>query len=177
MFLDRIVESWLPAEGPARVRALFYLAQLGVAGLFVAGLLWLRNRERPSGFRLREADRFRGSRFPSPDRESPVPGGKGRGKGKDDELASARMARTQGPLRLPGFRMDGAPHEILGVSPGASEGEIRRAHRELMKRFHPDQVGRPGSREWTDAQKIAERINSARDSLLAAIKSRSRSER
>ena len=27
-----------------------------------------------------------------------------------------------------------------------------------MKRYHPDLVGPPGSREWKDAQKIAEEI-------------------
>jgi hypothetical protein len=35
-----------------------------------------------------------------------------------------------------------------------------------MKRYHPDVVGRPGTREWKDAQKIAESLTAARDSLL-----------
>lgn len=175
MFLDQIIENWLPAEGPARVRALVYLAQLGVAGAFVAALLWVRNQDKPSGFRLREADRLKMRPVAPPQPGAPALGGPGVGRkasAKEDELASARMKKPRRPLLLPGFSMDGAPHEILGVGLQASEAEIRRAYRELMKRFHPDQVGRPGSREWNDAQKIAERINNAKDSLLAARKSR-----
>jgi hypothetical protein len=34
-----------------------------------------------------------------------------------------------------------------------------------MKRYHPDLVGRPGSREWKDAQRIAEAINRAKEEL------------
>ncbi len=38
---------------------------------------------------------------------------------------------------------DRDPHHVLGVAPGASEGEIKRAYRALVKRHHPD--GRQGS--------------------------------
>ncbi len=69
-------------------------------------------------------------------------------------------------MRLTGIRIDGAPHEILGVSPQASPEEIQSAYRSLMKRYHPDRVGRPGSREWNDAQQIAEAINRAKELLL-----------
>lgn len=49
------------------------------------------------------------------------------------------------------------PWEILGINPGATEGEIIAAYRRQAMRAHPDRGG-------TDAQ-MAE-INSARDSLL-----------
>lgn len=31
------------------------------------------------------------------------------------------------------------PYEVLGVKPGASQDEIKRAYKELVKKYHPDQ--------------------------------------
>ncbi len=86
----------------------------------------------------------------------------------EDRLAHAKMKRQDPvrPLALEGIVLTGEPHEILGVSRQASSSEIQKAYRDKMKQYHPDKIGRPGSREWKDAQKIAESLNQARDALL-----------
>jgi curved DNA-binding protein CbpA len=48
-------------------------------------------------------------------------------------------------------------YQVLGLHQGASQGEIREAHRRLMRGAHPD----AGGSDW-----LAARINQARDILL-----------
>ena len=71
----------------------------------------------------------------------------------------------------PGWRQSHGPrssdmtyeraYQILGLSPGASEQEIKRAYHALIKKVHPDQGG---------SAMLAAQINQARDLLLGKKK-------
>jgi len=129
-------------------KEVFYFVPLAL-GLVFAWIAWkfLRPDSGESQFQVREADR------------------KGPATASAADLAQAKMKRNE-PLQLMGIRIDGPPHQILGVSIQATPPEIQKAYRDLMKRYHPDKIGPQGSREWKDAQRIAEAINRAKDALL-----------
>jgi len=140
--------SWImevrQSASPEEIKQWFYAAEAGILGLFVLGIWYLRRGSAQSSFASREADQL-GKRSPGMDR-------------KPDLLAHSRIEKKK-PLALPGIRLDGPPHEILGVSANATVEEIQRAYREKMKQYHPDKIGNDGG-------KIAEAINRARELLL-----------
>jgi DnaJ-like protein len=74
------------------------------------------------------------------------------------QAARGRRINSGGTSRGPSGPMTRQEaYEVLGLRPGASEADIREAHRRLMRGAHPD----AGGSDW-----LAVRINQARDILL-----------
>ena len=80
----------------------------------------------------------------------------GRAAGGREDLNQGAGARRRNPPRQ-GAMTENEAYEVLGLDARARPEDIRRAHRALMKKVHPDQ----GGSDW-----LASRINQARDILL-----------
>jgi len=74
------------------------------------------------------------------------------------EDAQAHGDPRAGAQPKPGSMTEEEAYQVLGLEPGASVDDIRRAHRTLMKRLHPDQGG---------STYLAARVNLAKDILLS----------
>ena len=62
------------------------------------------------------------------------------------------------------------PYKVLGVSPSATDEEVKDAYRQLAKKYHPDQYSGSPIAELAD-EKMKE-INEAYDEIVSQRKNR-----
>lgn len=137
LILVGVVVAILMARLPSRQAATLLRWILGIGGLLLGGLLTIRGLAVAGIPMIGAALGFLGVAMGrKPSRSS--------GSGASAPPASTGMSEAEA-------------RAILGVEPDADEETIRKAHRTMMKKVHPDQGG-------SDA--LAAKVQEARDVLL-----------
>ena len=85
----------------------------------------------------------------------------GKGEGAHGEAYQENQQKAQTEPRF--SRRD--PYDVLGVSRGASQDEIRRAYRKLVVKYHPDKVDHLGDEFKVLAEKKFKQIQEAYQEL------------
>ncbi|MCM0606674.1 MAG: J domain-containing protein [Xanthomonadaceae bacterium] len=111
-----------------------------VCTLFFLGFRFLYSRNTKSNFKVREYDKHSGIR--TLDAYKPKP------------KVKATPAR---------FSPNSEAHVILGVPENASQRQIQKAYRALMKRYHPDKT--------LGFEKVTAQINEAKEEMMKRFKS------
>ena len=95
---------------------------------------------------------------------------------KGPELANARLRYTppgkpnQPPLSLPGIRLHGAPHEVLGIDENSTEAEIMKAYKDAIKLYHPDRIQGEAQSQMAFYQEASAKLNQAKDEMIKALR-------
>ena len=131
-----------------------------IAGIFI-GIRLLRSNQGRSQFRTREADRNDLNQL----REGP---------GLADAKLNAPRSKNPPPppLSLPGIRLSGEAHEILGIDETATEVEVMRAYKDAIKRFHPDTIQGEAKSQIKFYQEASAKLNQAKEDMLKSIRAR-----
>lgn len=61
------------------------------------------------------------------------------------------------------------PYEVLGLFPGASLDQVKKAHRKLAKRYHPDRFATAPRSEQLEAVQKMVQVNGAYAELLSRV--------
>ena len=61
------------------------------------------------------------------------------------------------------------PYEVLGLFPGASIAQVKRAHRNLAKQYHPDRFGNTSDAERREAEQKMVQVNGAYAELVSHV--------
>jgi len=85
--------------------------------------------------------------------------------GKGEGARSGYQENQQRAQTEPRFSR-GDPYDVLGVSRGASQDEIRRAYRKLVVKYHPDKVDHLGDEFKVLAEKKFKEIQEAYQVLV-----------
>lgn len=125
-----------------------------IIGAIAFAWLTFKAPNRGSQFKSREADRADLDKLKS-----------------GPSIGDAKFRKEPPPLSLPGIRLSGDPHEILGVRPDASEEDVMKAYKEAIKRYHPDKIQGQAQDQIQFYQSASAKINEAKDAMLKKIRS------
>ncbi|MBS1960244.1 MAG: J domain-containing protein [Bdellovibrionales bacterium] len=124
-----------------------------IIGTIIFAWVTFKSPGRGSQFRNREADRADLEKFKT-----------------DSGLADARFRKSPPPLSLPGVRISGEPHEILGIRADANEEDVMKAYKDAIKRYHPDKIQGLAQDQIQFYQNASAKINEAKDAMIKKIR-------
>ncbi len=124
------------------------------------GWTTLRSRQKETNFKVREADRNDLNRIKGPSALA------------DAKLRDASKKQNTPQLNLPGIRLHGAPHEILGIAENANEAEIMKAYKDAIKLYHPDRIQGPAQEQIKFYQEASAQLNKAKEEMLQRFRKR-----